>query len=209
MLHLQEESLDLSALQVDPDAPSIWFSTASSRQVGTLDGMSSRGSRLSGQGKAGGTQRGEQAAAGTLAAQSPFYSAGGGSRDSSDSAAASEVVAEPADGVMQGLAVEAATAVVTGGEGHRLAPDSCMPPTAAADAIPPPADAAAAAAVAEVSAATAGSRAISPSSEVTTSILQKQITLRFPVVITPSGKAAGGGALHHMCSRQPAHSCPH
>ncbi|EFN60123.1 expressed protein, partial [Chlorella variabilis] len=54
---VKEESLDLSALQVDPDAPSIWFSTASSRQVGTLDGMSSRGSRLSGQGKAGGTQR--------------------------------------------------------------------------------------------------------------------------------------------------------
>lgn len=212
---LQEDSLDLGTLEVDPDAPSIWFSTQASvsgRQLGSRSvGSTAMGSIRRGQAE----MQSEQ-----LAAKSPFYTAGGASAANNGGCEGADDDSEPTEGMMHAAAVEAAAALTTAsaapglGNGAKDASkpsgsanvqhDSVSLPPAAqpCDSIlplpqphnpVPPADDVAAAAVATAAAAAAGisgpltRSAAQDSGGVTNSLgLQRQITVRFPVVITPS-----------------------
>ena len=200
-------------MEIDPEAPSIWFSTASSRAA-AADSLSSLASGATGAGSAhageeggegeesapaaGGHPAGEEEAG--LAGVSPFAAAG---------QAAAGAEAE------HGAEQQAAAAEAGAGVG----PPAPAPP-GPSEPIPP-ADEAAAAAVAELAAAAAAAAAVehgSPrqrtrkaasaagaSSVAGTSVaggsvassrlqLDKQLTLKYPTVITPSGAGGCGWA---------------
>lgn len=195
----------MKAVQVDPEAPSIWFSQGSMRAA--RDDLSVRSSAASAPaeeavseaaplghtadadgGEAGGTE-------GSLSAESPFFLASGSGRGGTGLARAvvesegeEEVRAERGENGEAELQQEA---------------EEEEPPPAASEHDIPPADAAAAAAVAEVAAvaaaaAAAGSpRALGAASAAGSGAassrpaLEQQLTLRFPTVITPSGGPGG------------------
>ena len=213
-LPLQEESLDLASLQVDPEAPSIWFAASGSQRLTASDRQSSWGSKP-GAGAGAGAVAGEQ----DLAVDSPFYTAGGGSSQTG-SAPGAAGKATLHQGLQHAAAVEQAVALATGGGWERAleqaAEDHAAAAAAAAAAasapspadVIPPADETAAAAVADVAAAAAAAAKAahqSPADAASASAasvgssrldLRKQLTLKYPVVITPSGKpeSLGGWA---------------
>ena len=211
--HAQEESLDLASLHVDPEAPSIWFSAGGSQRLTPSDRLSSRGSR---------TAAGPGADAGgvDLATESPFYTAGGGSSQAGSTPGAGG--ASIPEGLQHAAAVEQAAALATAGSWERISLQAAEESAAAAAAVAaasmpspaeviPPADEAAAAAVAEVAAAAAAAAEAAPQppakaasgSAATASVassrldLRKQLTLKYPVVITPSGKPVSQGGWQY------------
>ncbi|PRW60300.1 alpha beta-hydrolase isoform B [Chlorella sorokiniana] len=213
----KEESLDLAAVQVDPEAPSIWFSTASSRAA--AEGLSSLASGATGASAAAAGEaegegeeaegagqhaagEGEESAASTagtagqgeaLAAMSPFAAAAGAAADSSGAAlsttdAGAEMGRQPAPAGPPGPsepippadeAAAAAVAEVAAAAAAAAAADSGSPQVRARKA----ASATGASSVGGTSAA--GGSVASSRSRLQ---LDKQLTLRYPTVITPSGR---------------------
>jgi hypothetical protein len=195
----------LASLQVDPEAPSIWFAASGSQRLTASDRQSSWGSKP---GAGAGAGAGEQ----DLAVDSPFYTAGGGSSQTG-SAPGAAGKATLHQGLQHAAAVEQAVALATSGGWEHAAEQAAEDHAAAASApspadVIPPADETAAAAVADVAAAAAAAAKAahqSPADAASASAasvgssrldLRKQLTLKYPVVITPSGKpeSLGGWA---------------
>lgn len=200
---MQEGSLDLAAVQVDPEAPSIWFSTASSRAA--AEGLSSLASGATG-----------QSAAAAVEAEGAEGTGEGGTHATAEEGAAEgqePAVVSPfaaAAGSADGIATEPSTAdssTEAGGQAATAGPPGPLEPI-------PPADEATAAAIAKAAAAAAaavaadtgspqvrackaalataatsvgGTSAAGSSAASSRLQLDKQLTLRYPTVITPSG----------------------
>ena len=192
---------------MDPEAPSIWFAASGSQRLTASDRQSSWGSKP-GAGAGAGAVAGEQ----DLAVDSPFYTAGGGSSQTG-SAPGAAGKATLHQGLQHAAAVEQAVALATSGGWEHAAEQAAEDHAAAASApspadVIPPADETAAAAVADVAAAAAAAAKAahqSPADAASASAasvgssrldLRKQLTLKYPVVITPSGKpeSLGGWA---------------
>jgi hypothetical protein len=207
----------LASLQVDPEAPSIWFAASGSQRLTASDRQSSWGSKPGAGAGAG--------AVADLAIDSPFYTAGGGSSQTG-SAPGAAGKATLHQGLQHAAAVEQAVALATGGGWERAleqaAEDHAAAAAAAAAAasapspadVIPPADETAAAAVADVAAAAAAAAKAahqSPADAASASAasvgssrldLRKQLTLKYPVVITPSGKPESLGVWPQVAQRQ-------
>lgn len=202
-------------MQIDPEAPSIWFSTASSR-VAAAEGLSSLASGATGQLGTAAEAEAEEAGAEDEAGNGR----GDAAVEGDELATVSPFAAAAAAGAAPSTTAESSTAPPETEVGGQPARASAAVPPDPSEPIPP-ADEAAAAAVAEAAAAAAAAAADSGSPQVrarkaasasgASSVggtsaaggsmassrlqLDKQLTLKYPTVITPSGEWGVQGAL--------------